>query len=314
MSRADHRRRTGGRTRFRPLLAALAGATLVAIGLMPVESAVADPVSSCSTSRGVLVVVDFRHFGASITRGCDATPSTGYDALHAAGFTTAGTHHDGPGFICRIDGHPSVGQDPCFNTPPATAYWSYWHANAGQTSWSYSTNGAQSYSPQPGSIDAWVFGGTSPPSFSPAVARGATAPVTKPVPKPTPHRSTTSHPARHGAATTARSRQHGGRQPSSTSVQRSSAHARASTTADRSSATSGSSSRAPTSTSASGSRAIAVAAGAGAPTIVDASTTAAAAQHSSSGSVWPAVLGLVLAVALAAGAGWTVLRRRRAAP
>ena len=58
--------------------------------------------------------------------GCDATPSTGYDALQAAGFITAGDDHDGPAFICRIglaaEGtssfEPTPAQDPCIVTPP----------------------------------------------------------------------------------------------------------------------------------------------------------------------------------------------------
>jgi len=107
----------------------------------------ADPIGSCTSTSGVIVAVDFAPWGGNIERGCDATLTTGYDALQAAGFTTAGDEHDGPEFICRIDDDPPPSQDPCVNTPPATAYWSYWHADAGQDTWTYSTLGRPAISP-----------------------------------------------------------------------------------------------------------------------------------------------------------------------
>ena len=47
------------------------------------------------------------------------------------------------------------------NTPPASAYWSYWHATPDVNHWSYSKAGATNTSPGPGSVDAWVFGATT---------------------------------------------------------------------------------------------------------------------------------------------------------
>ncbi|WP_323055310.1 MULTISPECIES: hypothetical protein [Streptomyces] len=49
---------------------------------------------------------------------------------------------------------------PCVLTPPASAYWSYWHAGPGADDWEYSQLGAMLYEPRPGSVDLWVFGGT----------------------------------------------------------------------------------------------------------------------------------------------------------
>ncbi len=74
-------------------------------------------MQECSTTTGVIVAVDFAPWGGDIERGCDSTLTTGYDALHAAGFTTAGDDHDGPAFICRIDDDPPPSQDPCIDTP-----------------------------------------------------------------------------------------------------------------------------------------------------------------------------------------------------
>src|ERR1700722_16697859 len=68
----------------------------------PLQRAAADPIASCSTTTGVIVAGDFSHWGGQVERGCDATLTTGYDALHAAGFTTAGDNEDGPAFVCRI--------------------------------------------------------------------------------------------------------------------------------------------------------------------------------------------------------------------
>jgi hypothetical protein len=158
-----------------------AGITGILAVATPTSPAGADPIGACTTTAGEIVVVDLTPWGGNIQRGCDATLTTGLAALQAAGFTTAGDQHDGPAFICRIDDDPPPSQDPCINTPPATAYWSYWHADAGQNVWSYSQLGAATYRPPPGSVDAWVFGAANQqgtdgqPSFSPAEVRATNA-------------------------------------------------------------------------------------------------------------------------------------------
>src|ERR1700748_554231 len=40
---------------------------------------------------GVTVIVDMAAWGGAVERGCAPNPSTGLDALHEAGFSTAGT-------------------------------------------------------------------------------------------------------------------------------------------------------------------------------------------------------------------------------
>jgi hypothetical protein len=165
------------------LAAVLPAAAVLLFGVfvLPFErAAAADPVSSCTPSRGVIVAVDFSSWGGAVQRGCDASPTTGYDALHAAGFSTDGTTHDGQAFICRIDGYPNPAQDPCVHTPPSTAYWSYWHAGPGQDGWSYSSQGAMSYHPGPGSVDAWAFGSGDRPSFPPAAVRAVQSSASTP--------------------------------------------------------------------------------------------------------------------------------------
>ncbi|MER6253229.1 prenyltransferase/squalene oxidase repeat-containing protein [Streptomyces sp. NPDC001584] len=154
------------------------------------SSANADPIEQCTATTGAVVAVDFGPFGGKVERGCDTTPTTGYELLHTGGFTTEGTVHDGPAFICRIGKgsfnsgtqYPRPDKEECVLTPQATAYWSYWTASPGQRKWSYSQLGAMARTPKTGDVEAWVYGGTDiagtkgKPSFSPDDIRGFTTP------------------------------------------------------------------------------------------------------------------------------------------
>ncbi|MFI6284582.1 prenyltransferase/squalene oxidase repeat-containing protein [Streptomyces sp. NPDC051018] len=171
------------RSRGRRLLS-LGTAALLTLGaavslLTAPATATAAPVEECTPQKGAVVAVDFSKFGGKVERGCDTTPTTGFELLHEAGFTTTGTQSHGDAFICRI-GHGSTGtqyptpaQEDCVQTPQASAYWSYWIASPGQKSWTYSPLGAMSRTPRAGDVDAWVFGATDiggttgKPSFSP---------------------------------------------------------------------------------------------------------------------------------------------------
>jgi hypothetical protein len=127
------------------------------------------PVAGCTTATGATVIVDFSHWGGPLLRACGSTPTSGYTLLNQGGWHTSGTEHDGPGFVCRIGytgfrhgaQYPTPAEQACVNTPPASAYWTYWVAAPGQDTWSYSQVGAVSYHPAAGSISLWVFGGTS---------------------------------------------------------------------------------------------------------------------------------------------------------
>ena len=140
----------------------------------------ASGLSACTTTSGVLVTVDFSYFGGSVDLGCAAgSPDNGLDAMHQAGFLTAGDEQDGDAYVCRIgvaqegpgSERPTPAEDPCVSTPPATAYWSLWVADAGQRSWDYSQFGATSYTPPPGSIEGWSFGPGRQPGMTPAQVR-----------------------------------------------------------------------------------------------------------------------------------------------
>lgn len=208
------KRQTGTRRRFLSLVTASFLALGAGVGFLTVPSAAsADPVEQCTATVGAIVAVDFGPFGGKVERGCDATPTTGYELLHTGGFTTTGTVHDGDGFICRIGNssfnsgtqYPTPAKEECVLTPQATAYWSYWTASPGQKNWTYSPLGAMSRTPKPGDVDAWVYGGTDTggtkgkPAFSPddvRVGGGSTPTRRSPPPRPAcpPGRSTSPPP------------------------------------------------------------------------------------------------------------------------
>jgi hypothetical protein len=152
------------------------------------------PVSDCTATTGATLVVDFAYWGGPLLRACGSTPTTGFALLNQGGWHTSGTVHDGPGFVCRIGyagfrsgtQYPTPATQACVNTPPASAYWSFWEAGPGQDAWTYSQAGALNYRPAPGSISLWIFGGTSisgsfgsaRPTFSPGQVRGGTSALT----------------------------------------------------------------------------------------------------------------------------------------
>lgn len=210
------------RSRFRRTVGhalAVIGLTGAAL-LAPASSAGAapQPIGRCTTSSGVVLAVDFSHWGGPVYRSCGTTPTTGYELLNQGGWQTTGTGHDGPAFICRIgySGHqggeqyPRPQQEDCVLTPPASAYWSYWHANPGENTWEYSQLGAMSYKPRPGSVDLWIFGGTDiegtkgRPTITPDQLRAHNTRPTggdpAPKPKPDPVRTTPQQPGGDGQA------------------------------------------------------------------------------------------------------------------
>jgi len=145
-----------------------AGVLLLAVALVAADPA-ARPANAavCTSTAGVTVVVDYGALGGGVVVACDPTdPATGIAALQGAGFTVTGTKRYGLAFVCRINGKPNATQDPCVVTPPATKYWSYWHA-ARHGTWSFSTVGATSYNPAPNTVEGWAYGAGTAPHISP---------------------------------------------------------------------------------------------------------------------------------------------------
>lgn len=149
----------------------LPGALLLAL-LVPLLQAMPAEASAgaCADSKSVTVVVDFTDVGGEIvTRCAPSDPTTGREALEAAGFVPTNA---ASGLICAIDSAP----DPC---PVAFegSFWSYWHST-GDGEWTSYMVGADSSDPAPGEIDGWRYNdGSTPPGIAPADAAAAVAPA-----------------------------------------------------------------------------------------------------------------------------------------
>lgn len=124
----------------------------------------------CTDAKGVTLVVDYQDLGGTTLVKCvtGVEPGTsGLQILQAAGLNPEGTLHDGPGFVCRIGGRPTVNEtlplakDPtyrerCGQTPPETAFWSYWHADNGGK-WTFSQSGGAAHEAILGGYEGWSF-------------------------------------------------------------------------------------------------------------------------------------------------------------
>jgi hypothetical protein len=288
-------------------------ASLFAVtGIWHSDPAGADPLSSCSTTTGEIVVVDFAPWGGNIDRGCAAKLSTGYNAMISAGFTPAGDDSDGPAFVCRIDDEPPPSQETCVDTPPASASWSYWHADAGQNVWTYSLQGAMSYEPPPGSVDAWTFGASDPnvkPPFSPSSVRADN-------PGPPVTTTTSSSPTTTEGTTTSTTTRTTPPPPSTqthTSTTAPSETTPTAATTPTSAPRGAGGTKSPTSTPPSSSSTKSGISASGRrpdPKIVNISASGAASATSAGSSV-PFLVGVIAIVCLAGAGGFAAWRRRR---
>ncbi|MFZ0667655.1 MAG: hypothetical protein WAM97_18040, partial [Acidimicrobiales bacterium] len=254
-----------------------------------------------------------------IERGCAGNPlTTGYNAMIAAGFTPAGDDHDGPAYVCRIDDDPPPSQESCVDTPPIDASWSYWHADAGQNTWMYSSTGAMGYEPPPGSVDAWIFGVSDPdvqPPFSPASVRANNPgpPVTTTTttsPDPTSD-TTTSTSIRRTTSTTSQRRTATTTTPKQEAPTSIAASISTSTTEARGGATTGSTATSKPSSASTTTPGSSGTAHGSTTKIVNVSAVPAPAA-TSAGSDLPFLIGVVVVVCLAGAGGFAAWRRKRA--
>ncbi|MEW1632743.1 hypothetical protein AB0469_01580 [Streptomyces sp. NPDC093801] len=297
-------------------LAAVVGLTLASLTATTSPAAAApQPIGQCTTSAGVVLAVDFSHWGGPVYRSCGTTPTTGYELLNQGGWATTGTGHDGPAFICRIgySGHqggkqfPTPAQDDCVLTPPASAYWSYWHADPGQNTWTYSQLGAMLYRPKPGSVDLWIFGGTNiegtegKPTVTPDQLRAHNSKPTGGS-EPQPKDTRTAAPVPPGTNTGPKPEQPASPPQQSTTPS-------PTIPAPSSSPTASATPSASTSASSPPPSAAAAAAPSEGPKVVDAAP-AADAEHDA-GSYLPAVATGALVLLIGGGAAYAAKRRRR---
>ncbi|AGM07805.1 flagellar hook-length control protein FliK [Amycolatopsis keratiniphila] len=161
----------------------LLAVTTVLIGLIGLSAAPANAVDTtkgyngictgADARTGVTVVIDFQELAAPTITRCspNATPGTartGIKALQDAGIAVAGTARWGLAFVCRLEGRPSATEtlplttnpnykEACVTTPPAGAYWGYWHADGSGSTWTYSSSGALNRNVVPGGFEGWSF-------------------------------------------------------------------------------------------------------------------------------------------------------------
>ena len=183
-------------THIHRLVAGLASALLVAAPLAltvtPV-SAAPTGLDACAQQNGVYIVVtQADSTGTAVTQdngattspvvtqsgqttaACVTNPSTGTDALQAAGVTIT---RDSTGMICALNNYPN----PC----PATfdgKYWQYYEASASDAaagSWTYATAGSDDTNPQAGWVEGWCYGAQCVPALP-------SDNVTPPTPSSTP--------------------------------------------------------------------------------------------------------------------------------
>ncbi len=162
----------------RAFILAVATVVVAAVGTLPaivsvIHAAPAGAATAVDCKDGVIVAVDFGYWEGDTDAVCDTIlPASAAYALVATGFDPTPVSSYGLDFICQIAGLDGVEYPQganCSTTPPADAYWSFWYANAGQTSWTYSNVGAMSLQPQAGSVEAWVFGGETGHSQPPGL-------------------------------------------------------------------------------------------------------------------------------------------------
>lgn len=184
--------------RPRPLVGALT-ALVLAAGLVASGSTSSQalnpalgysgPCVGADALTGTTIVVDFQHLDNPVgtlpnivrcSPNADPTtnPRNGVEALQDAGFALQGTAQYGLAFICKIESQPS--NQTCQQTPPANAYWGYYHANGAGHAWTYSNSGAANRTVIPGGFEGWSFSNGSNPvpgedPYNPAV--GASTPT-----------------------------------------------------------------------------------------------------------------------------------------
>ncbi len=171
------------RRRMAIVVLATAGG-LAPLAQVPSSGATPSTSGPCAGAAGVTVVVDATRLGGGVRTGCaPGSPRDGLEALRSAGFAVRGTARF-PGFVCRIDDAPA--SDPCLDSAPADAYWAYWQGTSG-TGWTYSDTGAAERRPTPGTVEGWVFSDTTgaPPSVAPP-ARAAAVAAAPSAPAPPP--------------------------------------------------------------------------------------------------------------------------------
>ena len=132
--------------------------------------AIAQTSCSADSASGVSEFIDFGA-GKKVKSYCAFNFSgSGWDLLTSTA-KVEGTSQYPTGFVCRIDGWPTVANQDCKNTPTyADGSWAYFLSND-EASWSFSGTGATTHRPACGTSEAWVWveAGGDPTQAKPSV-------------------------------------------------------------------------------------------------------------------------------------------------
>jgi len=189
----DRLQSVGMRRRLAIACAAIAVAA-ASVGMVGVRDA-----RGATTHRAAVVVeVNGVIHTAKITFTADSI--TGLDALRAAGFAPSVRVFGGNGgAVCALDvGGTTIGcpaDGTCLTCSPASDYWAYWRALAGESKYTYSIAGAGTTQVRDGGVEAWNWstGGAPSPFVSFTDVWGSDPPTT--ARPPATHASTTRAPA-----------------------------------------------------------------------------------------------------------------------
>ncbi len=177
---------------------AAAAVTVAAAGAVLPSPAQA---STCTSTTGVSVVVDFHQLGGGVQTFCDAGGAGDYAAsqFEDAGHTL--TYVNGEPFVCQVD---SVPDTQCARTPPANAYWSLWWSDGRSGTWKYSSTGVTSLKVPDGGSVALSWQGQSSqakPRVTPP-ARTSGSPTSSPTTHPTLPSHSSTAPGQAPSSTT----------------------------------------------------------------------------------------------------------------
>jgi hypothetical protein len=310
----DRSRKASGMIGVLRRLAVGAIAGLVAFAAAPVSAQTAvrpGTAGYCPDGDGVTVVVDFQELGGTtIVRCAPGGQQTGHEALKNAGIQTAGTSRWGEAFVCRIEGVPGPNAESCKDTPPSGAFWSYWYAPNGGA-WKYSEMGVMNRQPPPGSFEGWSFSKNKtettypPPRIAPA--RPVAPPATPPKTPAAPPAGGVGNPPPPGNKPPAN--QPGGNQPAAIPP---AGNQPSSAPSDVQPSSTPEQQAVPGTTTTETSITAPPTAGTAANGVEWTGDPGLASNNQSGGTPWMVVLGGVVILSLATGAGVTIRRRKRA--
>jgi hypothetical protein len=132
-------------------------------GSEPKHASMAAVAKGACAGKGVTVVVDFGTTGkkplSTECVGMMTDPLTGWEFISLFDHKVQGTDQYPSGFVCRIDGFPSVANQDCKDTPTyAEGTWAYYQASVANGGvWKPSPVGAAMTHPSCGSYEGWRF-------------------------------------------------------------------------------------------------------------------------------------------------------------